>query len=313
MLTRFSSSILLIPHDDILTPHQETVQRELSSPLPYHRTKTLHNIEHARTLLLQLEHAAQNIKVQRVKRDVARDLAQQRVLIKKLRSRVEEFGREAEARGRAWMQESSDGETVEQLLGRPPSKEVTNQTSCTEEGLQASSRPAALEVDIVDDYTSTEPQAPPTNALTTAKDSLLNLRSRKGGAKAQSQQDTVTATATATGSAFSSLPSTERALLADSRTHEDLTSSLVSMATQLKQSARNFQASLDSDRALLDRALDGLDKNVSGMEIASKRMGMLRRMSEAKGWWGRIMLYAWIAGLWLVAVGLVFIGPKFRF
>jgi hypothetical protein len=49
------------------------------------------------------------------------------------------------------------------------------------------------------------------------------------------------------------------------------------------------------------------------MEAASKRIGMLRRMSEGKGWWGRIMLYAWIFGLWIVAILLVFVGPKLRF
>jgi hypothetical protein len=49
------------------------------------------------------------------------------------------------------------------------------------------------------------------------------------------------------------------------------------------------------------------------MEAAGKRMGMLRRMTEGKGWFGRMMLYAWIAGLWVVAILLVFVGPKFRF
>ncbi len=42
-------------------------------------------------------------------------------------------------------------------------------------------------------------------------------------------------------------------------------------------------------------------------------MGLLKRMSEGKGWWGRIMLYAWIGGLWVVAILLVFVGPKLRF
>jgi hypothetical protein len=49
------------------------------------------------------------------------------------------------------------------------------------------------------------------------------------------------------------------------------------------------------------------------MEAAGKRMGLLKRMSEGKGWWGRIMLYAWIGGLWVVAILLVFVGPKLRF
>lgn len=40
---------------------------------------------------------------------------------------------------------------------------------------------------------------------------------------------------------------------------------------------------------------------------------MLRRMSEGKGWWGRMMIYLWIFGLWVVALGIVFLGPKLRF
>src|SRR2546423_1186316 len=81
MLVRFSHNILLLPPSESLTLHQEQIQSDLHSPFPYHRTKWLHNIEHARTLLLQLEHGAQNIKVQRVKRDIVHDLAEKRSTI----------------------------------------------------------------------------------------------------------------------------------------------------------------------------------------------------------------------------------------
>ena len=92
----------------------------------------------------------------------------------------------------------------------------------------------------------------------------------------------------------------------------DLTSSLVSMAAQLKASTLAFSSSLDLDNEALARAQEGLDKNESGMGAAKNRMGMLRKMSEGKGWWGRMMLYAWIAGLWIVAILLV-VTIKFRF
>jgi len=42
-------------------------------------------------------------------------------------------------------------------------------------------------------------------------------------------------------------------------------------------------------------------------------MGMLRKMSEGQGWWGRIKLYAFIFGLWVVCFLVVFVGPKLRF
>lgn len=64
---------------------------------------------------------------------------------------------------------------------------------------------------------------------------------------------------------------------------------------------------------MVDRAVQGLDKNVTGMDAAGRRMGMLRRMTEGRGWWGRMLMYAWIIGLWLVAVFIVYLGPKLRF
>ncbi|KAL8808947.1 MAG: hypothetical protein Q9200_003867 [Gallowayella weberi] len=93
----------------------------------------------------------------------------------------------------------------------------------------------------------------------------------------------------------------------------DLTSSMVALVAQLKSSTLAFSSSLDLDNEALARAQAGLEKNESGMEVAGKRIGVLKRMSEGKGWWGRIMLYAWIGGLWIIALALVFVGPKFRF
>lgn len=101
-------------------------------------------------------------------------------------------------------------------------------------------------------------------------------------------------------------------------THNDtestnLTTSLLALAQSLKASSTAFSTSLEADTEVLDRATEGLDKNATGMEAAGKRMGLLKRMSEGKGWWGRMMLYAWIGGLWVLAILLVFAGPKLRF
>jgi hypothetical protein len=309
MLVRFSHNILLPPPSESLTPYQEQIQRDLHSPLPYHRTKWLHNIEHARTLLLQLEHSAQSIKVQRVKRDVVHDLAEKRSTVKKLRARIEEIGREVEAKGADAARNLDDepGETVEQFLGLPPLREYHDQTNGTTEDKDLlDGRPVTLENE---EYSESRDHDNAATILdgkpysSDPKDDLLSIRRRRG--KDQPAESTT--------SGFSSLPATEKTLLADSSTHENITSSLVQLATELKQRTRNFQASLESDKGLVDRVLEGLDKNVTGMEVASKRIGMLRRMSEGKGWWGRIMLYAWIFGLWIAAILLVFVGPKLRF
>lgn len=105
----------------------------------------------------------------------------------------------------------------------------------------------------------------------------------------------------------------EEALSTSRLEQEDLTSSLLSLASQLKTSTQLFQSTLENEKSVLDRAVSGIDKTSSTMEAAGQRMGMLRRMTEGKGWWGRMMLYGWIFGLWVVAVLIVFVGPKLRF
>jgi hypothetical protein len=122
-----------------------------------------------------------------------------------------------------------------------------------------------------------------------------------------------TATATGRNTSPNKLESTEQALTSDRMEQEDLTSSLLSLASQLKASSHSFQSTLENEKSVLDRAVTGIDKTSTTMEAAGQRMGMLRKMSEGKGWWGRMMLYAWIFALWLVAVLIVFVGPKLRF
>lgn len=95
---------------------------------------------------------------------------------------------------------------------------------------------------------------------------------------------------------------------------ENLENDLLSVISNLKASAHAFAADLKGeDREVLERASQGLEKNAGGMEAAAGRMGLLRRMTEGKGWWGRMKMYAWIAALWVVALVVVFVMPKLRF
>jgi hypothetical protein len=311
MLIRYQHNILLQPPSDSLTPSQKEIQRDLRSPLPYQRTKWLHNIEYARTLLLQLEHAAQGIKVQRVKKDAIRDLAEKRMLIKKLRSRVEELGTEGNVLSEEQWAADGKSETLEEILERPPSQENfdISKHAPTEE-------PSKKEpIQSINEEPSSPTQRNSTSTINSSnppstrsdKDTLFGTRRRL-----QSQNPSPN-TPISPSSPSNTTETTERLLLSDSRTHADLTSSLVNMATLLKQQARSFQGALDLDKGLLDRALDGLDKNVTGMAAASQKMQFLRKMSEGQGFFGRLKLYAMIVGLWVVAILLVFAGPKLRF
>jgi hypothetical protein len=148
----------------------------------------------------------------------------------------------------------------------------------------------------------------PLPSATAAATPTLRHRHQRGPAAATDS------TAIATGSATSTSKhqETEQTLDAHRAEQEDLTSCLLSLASQLKTSSQAFHSSLEAEKSVLARAVEGLDRTTTNMGAAEKRMGMLRRMTEGKGWWGRIMLYAWIFGLWIVAVLIVFLGPKLR-
>lgn len=110
-------------------------------------------------------------------------------------------------------------------------------------------------------------------------------------------------------------PTTDTAKLLEHHDAEQerITQDLASMAAKLSYEAKSFGASVTSSAPLVDNVVAALDKNVTGMESASSRMGKLRRMTEGKGWLARISLYAWVAALWVVAILIVFVLPKLRF
>jgi hypothetical protein len=119
---------------------------------------------------------------------------------------------------------------------------------------------------------------------------------------------------TATTTTATTTTSTTETTLSSHRAEQDsLTDSLINLASQLKASSQAFQSSLENEKSIQDRAVEGLDRNVTGLDAAGQRMGVLRRMSEGRGWWGRMLMYAWIFGLWVVAIAIVYLGPKLRF
>ncbi|KAL8844961.1 MAG: hypothetical protein Q9176_000633 [Flavoplaca citrina] len=256
-------------------------QKILISPNPrlanssFERTKTSANVEYARTLLLRLEHESSNLKIQSQKQDRQKTLLAQRSLIKRLTERLHDLDNQDPD---SYTSES-EGEDVLGALHpvQPPA------------GGPSSMNPLSTDLDRRKPEDFAEPQ----------------LRNRR-------QLSNLPVSSSGTSTALPPNPTAQQ-LESHSTEQVDLTSSMVALVAQLKSSTLAFSSSLDLDNEALARAQEGLEKNESGMEATGKRMGMLRRMSEGKGWWGRIMLYAWIAGLWIVAIALVFVGPKFRF
>lgn len=165
------------------------------------------------------------------------------------------------------------------------------------------------------DVTVTEGQG--NEALQNAAKNLSSELRRRGGPQAESP-------ATSTGnSLFPSKPTTStgdptvtnaEAVMAQNRTEQEaLTTGLLEMAKQLKQQSIHFGQTMESDKSVVDRAASALDTSEQSMGAATQRMGALRRMTEGRGWWDRMKLYAFIFGLWVVAFCIVFIGPKIRF
>ncbi|KAF2462222.1 hypothetical protein BDY21DRAFT_330802 [Lineolata rhizophorae] len=263
---------------------------------PYERSKVDANLEYARTLLLRLEHESAGIKDLGKKQAVLADIQTKRQVIKQLNQRLYELKQldlDLEHT------DESDSETDELDDETAPSygPRLHHATSGIDSenppGEGAISQSAAAEV------TST-------------------LRSRKG------QENSIdSAAATGTDLFAGKRPKSptsddpaERSekLLSHNRMEQDaLTSSMLKMAQALKVQSVQFGESLEAEKGVLDRAGKGLDKNTTGMEAAERRMGTLRRMTEGKGWWGRMMLYAWIAGLWVLLLVIVFVLPKLRF
>ncbi|KAK2764329.1 hypothetical protein FQN54_009021 [Arachnomyces sp. PD_36] len=277
----------------------------------FHRTRVGTNVEYARTLLLQLERTIPGIKIPSRKQSLQTDLARKRQAVKVLKERLNEISAEAEARARL---EEGGGEDEdeggEDILGvRDREKGVGV------DGLGAGEKPLHDT-----EYPHTTTAGPEGDA------SSHTLRHRhRPSSSLPHATTTTTPTPTATTTSSSHLPTTittppspprdptESTLTTHRHEQETLTTSLLSLATQLKTSSQTFQSSLESEKSVLARAVEGLDKNTAGMEAAGKRMGMLRRMTEGRGWWGRMLVYVWIFGLWVVAVGIVVLGPKLRF
>ncbi|TIA10358.1 hypothetical protein D6C81_08338 [Aureobasidium pullulans] len=266
----------------------------------YERNRISANVEYARTLLLRLEHNTADIKTQSRKSTIQADLQTKRDLIKKLNTRLIELNQLAS------LQEDSDSSSDED----EDEEDEESQGQKVREFAPAVSTSDTLDTD----PSLTSPQQ-------AAQDLANNLRSRKPNAtNSNAPADSATtsalfnnrSTAQPTTAAGEKL-STEQVLDSANRDQDILTTSLVALAQSLKQSSLSFASSLDAEKEILRRAEGGLDKNSMGMEAAGNRMGALRRMTEGKGWWGRIRLYAIIAALWVAAFLLVFVGPKLRF
>ncbi|KAF4770054.1 hypothetical protein HAV15_011906 [Penicillium sp. str.  len=268
----------------------------------YQRMRVNKNIEYARSLLTQLERSLPQIKPLDRKHEAQSEIARDKQLLKRIQTIFDEEDAKAEAKedeedetddiDDEWKELFSQARRRESYLASIP----TERSADTNTTIRFATRTTTTTP--TPTPSSTSPPAPPT------------LRNRH---TAHPAPPSSTEKAAATGSNTNKLSGTEAELSTHRMEQEDLTSSLLTLASQLKSSSQSFQATLEGEKSALDRAVSGIDRTSSTMEAAGKRMGMLRKMTEGKGLWGRMMLYAWIFGLWVVAILIVYVGPKLRF
>ncbi|KAI9783753.1 MAG: hypothetical protein M1835_003738 [Candelina submexicana] len=246
------------------------------------------NLEYARSLLLRLEWQSPSIKVQSLQQQTQKKLIEQRDLIKRLDDRLYELNQLDDDDASSSSSEDEDGED---LLGDFEGNGTKTEDHDREQETNGQAKVHGLEA----------------LGSPTADMDSTTLRARRPLSSPTHD------TGQTTGASTSSTAQTEKLMSHNRSEQETLTSSLLSMAQALKESSTRFNESLESEKEVLNRAGEGLEKNTTGMEAAGKRMGTLRRMAEGKGWWGRMMMYAWIFGLMLLALFIVAFLPKLRF
>ncbi|BCS18546.1 uncharacterized protein APUU_11374A [Aspergillus puulaauensis] len=296
----------------------------------YQRMRVSANIEYARANLQALERSLPQIKPVDRRHELQSSLSRNRQTLKQVQNALDEIQSEEEVRSSSRVngldneddfEEDEDDADSEDLLGTPEEGASTADEATPEDDVSRQAHARGTPTAKTTTTTASSAIPPPTSTIeassaptTTSPEPALRNRHRNDTA-------TPSITATATGSSLhkptpTSPPpeaETEEALSTDRLEQENLTSSLLDLATQLKSSSHAFQASLEAEKSVLARAAEGLDRTTGNLASAERRMGMLRRMTEGKGWWGRMLLYAWIFALWIVAILIVFVGPKLRF
>ncbi|KAK2050845.1 synaptobrevin [Colletotrichum somersetense] len=309
----------------------------------FERARLNSNLNYARSLLTRTEQDAMHIKLLSRRQEMQADLNRKRELLERLVDRMHDLEQLHEEDD----DNSSGSEDILADIIPTPSESMDSRSTDIPTD-NAGDQDEDEEVEIPDlpppvSAPSTEPSQPPPTAIAPEAEQPIShqppetttelgttttqsLRSR-GPTRPDSPSATTTATTRAalfasrrpntsksTASAPASSTATAEAILDHQRAEQDaLSESILKMASALKASSQKFSDTLEQDKNVVSRAADGMDKTERSMDAASRRMGTLRKMTEGKGWWGRMMLYAWVYGLMVGLVLVVFVMPKLRF
>ncbi|KAG5922050.1 hypothetical protein E4U61_005836 [Claviceps capensis] len=289
----------------------------------FERAKVESNLDHARSVLTTLEQVALRIKAPQKRAETQALLNSNRDRLETLLDRLQDL--------RQISNDENDGSDDEDLLAgmiQTPSESIQSLSLDTNDEPQTIQTPSrsdsreptpAHESPRLSDSSlmaGTPPSMPATLTTqelrsrssaqdpTTASTETLSHSSARAALFANRRGPAEPRTSTVTAEAILDQQSAE---------HDALSESILKMASALKTSSLKFSSTLDADKELLGKAGEGISKTEQSMEKARGRMGALRRMTEGKGWWGRMMLFAWVYGLMVGLLLLVFLMPKLRF
>ncbi|KAI1082386.1 hypothetical protein F5B20DRAFT_34961 [Whalleya microplaca] len=316
----------------------------------YERNKVGINLEYARTLLTKLEQDALAVKVHARRQELQTDLNRKREVFEQLAERLREL--EDISVDSDDDDDSSEGEDLLGEIIQTPSESLDSREADREEDNVVmvgdyEDRGEAVQLGEIEDEStvlprqsldpastaseppqstasaSTQPEPQPQPTPQTAPSPHLRARTSAAAQPTPPPTDTATSSALRTqlfgnapraASPSTTATATTEAIMDHQRAEQDkLTESMVGMARALKASTHAFSSALREDQDVLAAAGSGLERSGRGLEGVAGRMGSLRRLTEGKGWWGRVLLYAWIFGLAVAAVLIVFVLPKLRF
>ncbi|EXV03426.1 hypothetical protein X797_003226 [Metarhizium robertsii] len=288
------TQLLLRLQNNLLHPTPDREKRLRTSE--YERAKAEANLEYARNVLTKLEQDALRVKAP-TRRVETQNL---------LNMAIDE-------------DDSSDGEDLLGHIIPTPSESMDSRSSDTRDEHSALETPpnSSTPEPIPQEPIRRTPSPTPAGSSQPATQTTQTLRSRS------SAQPTAVSHTTARAALFANRPkppepqtttATAEAILENQKAEQDdLSRSILQLASALKHSSKRFAVTLEADKDVLEKTGEGINKAEQSMRSAAGRMGKLRQMTEGKGWWGRMILYAWVYGLMLGLVLLVFLMPKLRF
>ncbi|OQD82126.1 hypothetical protein PENANT_c023G06811 [Penicillium antarcticum] len=248
----------------------------------YQRMRINKNVEYARTLLTQLERTIPSLKPLDRKHEAQAEIARDRQLLKRIQSILDE--EDAKAQLKLEQEEDDDDDEGQdgndewnELFSKPISQEKVNTSTPPQKMPPAPIHTTEPQWDEMDEGHSTSAPSldtsgpsitltEPTPTSATASSGLPTLRNRHTSSTSTStftaaaERPTATTTSSSTNTNSQSNSTTERDLSTHRLEQEDLTSSLLTLASQLKSSSKTFQSTLEGEKSALDRAVSGIDR-----------------------------------------------------